>query len=210
MEESIKERTIKFVKYKRIMMKEFEQKCGLSTGYVTAMRKGFGTEKLNNVLTAYPELNREWLLYGEGTMLKQSLPSKEVDNSDKVPLIPILAQGGALTDYVGSVRASDCEMVTSPVKGADYAITIHGDSMSPDYPSGSHVLIKRINERAFVEWGKVYVLDTCNGVVIKRLMPTTDTSIYRCESINDKYPPFEVATDNIYGVYRVLMVMVLK
>lgn len=150
-------------------------------------------------------------LYEHFTYLMQSMPvESEADNSDKVPLIPILAQGGALTNYVGSVRASDCEMVTSPIKGADYAITIYGDSMSPDYPSGSHVLIKRINERAFIEWGKVYVLDTCNGVVIKRLMPTADTSIYRCESINDKYPPFEVATDNIYGVYRVLMVMVLK
>jgi phage repressor protein C with HTH and peptisase S24 domain len=150
-------------------------------------------------------------LYEHFTYLAQSTPvESETDNSDKVPLIPILAQGGALTNYVGSVRASDCEMVTSPVKGADYAITIYGDSMSPDYPSGSHVLIKRINERAFIEWGKVYVLDTCNGVVIKRLMPTADVSIYRCESINDKYPPFEVATDNIYGVYRVLMVMVLK
>lgn len=54
-------------------MKSFEQKCGLSTGYVTSMRKGFGPEKLGNVLKAYPELNREWLVYGEGDMLKSSI-----------------------------------------------------------------------------------------------------------------------------------------
>lgn len=34
------------------------------------MRKGFGVDKLNNVLSVFPELNREWLLYGEGEMLK--------------------------------------------------------------------------------------------------------------------------------------------
>lgn len=34
------------------------------------MRKGYGSDKLRNVLTAFPELNREWLLYGEGEMLK--------------------------------------------------------------------------------------------------------------------------------------------
>lgn len=39
------------------------------------MRKGFGGTKLNNVLTIFPELNREWLLYGEGSMIKPTTPT---------------------------------------------------------------------------------------------------------------------------------------
>ena len=39
------------------------------------MRKGFGSNKLSNVLKAYPELNRDWLLYGEGPMLKIDIGS---------------------------------------------------------------------------------------------------------------------------------------
>ena len=54
-------------------MKTFEEKCGLSTGYVTSMRSGYGPEKLRNVLNAFPELNREWLLYGEGEMLNKGI-----------------------------------------------------------------------------------------------------------------------------------------
>lgn len=69
MESSVKERTIEFVKSQEITMKEFETRCGLSTGYVTSMRKGYGADKLNNVLKAFPQLNRDWLLYGEGSML---------------------------------------------------------------------------------------------------------------------------------------------
>nr|DAR49944.1 MAG TPA: repressor protein CI [Caudoviricetes sp.] len=69
MESSVKERTIEFVKNQKITMKEFETRCGLSTGYVTSMRKGYGADKLNNVLKAFPQLNRDWLLYGEGSML---------------------------------------------------------------------------------------------------------------------------------------------
>ena len=68
---SVKERTIKFIKHKGIKMKTFEERCGLSTGYVTSMRSGFGSEKLKNVLSAFPELNRDWLLYGEGEMLNE-------------------------------------------------------------------------------------------------------------------------------------------
>lgn len=66
----IKERTYKFIDFKGISVKRFEELCNLSNGYVSSMRKGFGGEKLNNVLNAFPDLSREWLLYGEGEMLK--------------------------------------------------------------------------------------------------------------------------------------------
>lgn len=66
---SIKERTYAFIEYKGISVKKFEELCSLSNGYVSSMRKGFGEDKLNNVLTMFPELNRDWLVYGEGEML---------------------------------------------------------------------------------------------------------------------------------------------
>lgn len=66
----VKQRTLEFIKFKGLSTKKFEEMCGLSYGYVAAMRKGYGQEKLNNVLKAFPELNRDWLLYGEGEMLK--------------------------------------------------------------------------------------------------------------------------------------------
>lgn len=67
---TIKERVYEFVKSEGLTIKEFEERCGLSNGYVSSMRKGFGLEKLENVLTEFPDLSRDWLLYGEGEMLK--------------------------------------------------------------------------------------------------------------------------------------------
>lgn len=66
----VKERILLFISFKRLSIRSFEEKCSLSNGYVKAMRKGFGPDKLSNVLREFPELNREWLLYGEGEMLK--------------------------------------------------------------------------------------------------------------------------------------------
>lgn len=68
----IKERINIFIKSKGLTTKRFEELCGLSNGYISSMRKGFGGAKLNNVLTAFPDLNRDWLLYGEGSMLNPS------------------------------------------------------------------------------------------------------------------------------------------
>lgn len=72
----VKERILFFISFKRLSVRSFEEKCSLSNGYIKAMRKGFGPDKLSNVLHEFPELNREWLLYGEGEMLKtQPQPS---------------------------------------------------------------------------------------------------------------------------------------
>jgi phage repressor protein C with HTH and peptisase S24 domain len=160
-------------------------------------------------------ISAAWLLTGEGSMLKNKALSTRAPGGEEliyVPLLPILAQGGSLNDFVVSVMNSECEQVVSPIKGADFAITVAGESMFPEYPSGSQILIKKINERAFIDWGKTYVLDTCNGTVIKRVFPsdTKDPSFVKCVSINPDYPPFEVNMEDVYGVYRVLMCMAVK
>ena len=81
---NVKERINVFIEYKGIPIKKFEEKCGLSNGYISSMRKGFGEEKLNNVLKEFPELNREWLLYGEGEMLKSSVQEARGDNNTQI------------------------------------------------------------------------------------------------------------------------------
>lgn len=127
-----------------------------------------------------------------------------------VPLIPTGARAGTLADFALTVKEYDVEKIISPIKGADYAIQVTGDSMVPEYDPGCHVLIKRINEEQFIEWGKAHVLDTDNGAVLKKIYPTADPEIVECRSINPAYPPFTVNTRHVHGWYRVLMCMALK
>ena len=83
--ESVKERVYAFLQHKGISIKRLEEQCGLSNGYVSSMRKGFGSEKLNNVLKEFPELSREWLLYGEGEMLSTTdSPEAAAPPADKL------------------------------------------------------------------------------------------------------------------------------
>ena len=132
------------------------------------------------------------------------------DNTDTIPVIPVEAMAGTLKEFFQSVQEYDCERMISPIKGADYAIKVNGDSMSPEIPNGSHILLKRINEEQFVEWGKIFCLDTANGAVIKKVFPTDDPEVIECRSINPEFPSFKVNTKHINGWYRVLMVMSFK
>ena len=126
-----------------------------------------------------------------------------------VLVIPYGARGGTIGDFVDGVHDYDCEKITSPIKGADYAMEVTGDSMSPEYPSGSRVLIKKVNP-IFIEWNEVYVLDTPNGAVIKRIRKTEDEGLVECVSINPAYQSYTIPRDFVRGWYRVLMVMALK
>lgn len=129
---------------------------------------------------------------------------------EMIPVLPTDARAGTLADFADAVEAYDCERMASPIRGADYAMQITGDSMSPEYPSGSMIIIKKINEKAFIEWGKTYVLDTENGAVIKIIRKTDDPQVIECVSLNPAYQPFTMETKYINGWYRVLMVLSLK
>ena len=129
-----------------------------------------------------------------------------------VPILPICAQGGTLDEFTVQIKndGDDLERIVSPIKGADFAITVSGNSMEPEFPPGAKILIKKINEKAFIEWGKVFVLDTVNGVVLKQIKPSVNENCLKCVSINKDYDPFEVNMGDVNGIYRILMVMSLK
>lgn len=132
------------------------------------------------------------------------------DTSGTVLVLPAEARGGTIADFVDAVHEYDCERIVSPVRGAQYAMQVVGDSMEPEYPNGSRILMKKINEEIFVEWGKVYVLDTENGALLKKIRKTEKADVVECVSLNSKYDSFTINTQYIHGWYRVLMVLSLK
>ncbi len=145
-----------------------------------------------------------------GRLMKDMPLTQAEIEQEMVLVIPTGARAGTLAEFADSIAQYDCERMVTPVKGADYAIQVTGDSMSPEYPSGSVVLIKRINEKAFIEWGKTYVLDTENGAVIKNVRRTDNPNVIECVSLNPAYQPFTMETKYVNGWYRVLMVLSLK
>lgn len=163
-------------------------------------------EKVLNALDGKTYVPGEWV---------KDFPSVDAACSDAssvnyLTVIPTEAMAGRLGDFSSSVAAYECEKMLSPIKGADYAMKVCGESMAPEYPNGSQILIKKVNENAFIEWGKVYVLDTDNGPIIKKVRKTEKADVVECVSLNPDYQPFEINTTYIRGWYRVLMVLSLK
>ena len=223
----IKDRLTKFLEYKGFGQLKFEQGAGLGRGFVNKVGFNINAKSLEKIANAYPDLNIDWLRTGHGNMLvgdseetlynepnNEREETRQVNNPSMaaklVYLLPIAAQGGSLNDFVLSVKEGDCEKIISPVKDADFAMPVCGESMAPEYPNGSQILIKKINEKAFIVWGNAYVLDTCNGTIIKKLFPGRGENKWLCKSINPDYPDFEVDIKDVFGVYRVILCMSIK
>lgn len=138
----------------------------------------------------------------------QSIQQK-YESQVTIPVIPTGARAGTLGEFADGVKEYDCERMISPIKGADFAIQVTGDLMSPEYPNGSQIIIKKISAE-FIAWGNVFCLDTDDGAVIKQVFPTEDEGVIECRSLNPAYTPFKVKRDLINGWYRVLMCLSLK
>ena len=219
---SVKERTIKFVKHKGLKMKEFEAMANLSTGYVTSMRKNFGEEKLKNVLTAFPELNRDWLLYGEGSMLKETT---QADNNatfiapyitDELVYLPLITTS-AVASFVENLQDATDEMDTYPVyvaKGETFDINKHvvidvsGDSMYPTINDKAKVLCERVKPEqwANIPNEKVVVVIYGSSFIIKRLLKN-NLAINNSLTLladNRKYGETTLQRCEIRAIFRVI------
>jgi len=65
----MKERLIEFLKYLGIGQNKFAESVGLSRGYVNNIGDNITMKSVNKIVQVYPELNKNWLLTGEGEML---------------------------------------------------------------------------------------------------------------------------------------------
>lgn len=161
-------------------------------------------------------VDSSWLLTGEGAMLQETennnapTPKHTVEiahqvphgSSKGIPLIPLDAVAGFPAESGGGVRLEDCERYVIPEfenKGANFLIRVSGDSMVPLYYSGDLLACRKITDIRFFQWGTVYVLETSQGVLVKRVQESVDhADSILCVSENSSvHHPFLLPRDDI-------------
>jgi len=206
-----KDNLLIFIKEKNLSKTDFYRITGLSNGFLD--KKGSVTSaNLETILKFFPELSADWLITGKGPMYRSDLPVAHpaTEPGAGIPLIPINAMAGAFTDSQ-VVLELECERYVVPVfKEAEFLITVKGSSMIPKYNSGDIVACKRMPLDTFFQWNKVYVLDTEQGPLIKRVKKGTSDETLTIFSDNPKYEPFELPRTKIYHIALVVGVIRLE
>ncbi len=148
----------------------------------------------------------KWITSSKAYIDKESKPKNK-----SIPLIPVDAMAGYMKGEM-QVLEHECERYVVPAfKEAEFLITVKGSSMYPKYNSGDIVACKKLPlTDLFFQWNKVYVLDTVQGALIKRVKKTADPDHILICSDNEKYEPFELHKSQINSIALVIGVIRLE
>lgn len=224
-----KSRLIEFISHLGIGQKKFEERCGLSNGYVNNSKGNFGASKLDDILRAFPQLNRIWLLTGEGEMLKSDVGTEmtayempkfrtyfKEEREVMVPLIDIDSVGGIHSrNQIESSEQYLAGYVPFPdARPNDVAIMQSGDSMAPTIPAGAVLQIRQVEDwKEYFGYGNVYVLWLKDGRRITKLVKRYDEDprhYIMCCSYNPEAADEELPRNFIEEVWKVVNVLVNK
>lgn len=126
-------------------------------------------------------------------------------NEVSLPLLPIHAAAGVFSGDV-QVMEYECEQYVVPMfREATFLIPVLGDSMYPTYNNGDVIACRKLDSWSFFQFGKVYVIYTSQGVLVKRIREgSTEQNILIISDNRESYPSFELDKKEILGVALVI------
>ena len=186
------------------------------------------TFDIDVILEKIPELNKAWLLTGEGNMLNDAvsnnthnipqgeLKPKEYSTSIKVRLVSNKAKAGWGEGYYNEEYLEELPFVMIDAdenyKGKYLAFEVEGASMEPDYLEGDIVICREIQRHLwssklhFRDWDFV-VAHSTNGIMLKEITAhNVETGDITCHSLNPKYEDFVLNLHQVAHLYNVVEV----
>lgn len=231
-EQSVKDRLIAFLEYEGVNKSEFGRRIGVSSAFISSMRKSMQPDKIKLIQSEFPNLNIDWLLTGEGSMLNedsrrdvevltntefQELKSTtEEGGISLVPLIHIDSVGGmrSLNTISSSEQYVDRMVPFPDARPDDVAILQSGNSMAPTIPAGAILQIRRVDGwREYFGYGNDFVLwlDDDRRITKQVLKYEPDPKNYvMSHSYNLEAADEELPKSMIKEVWKVINVLINK
>lgn len=216
----MEERIRQLIDYYKISVRQFEQKISVSDGLIhkaLARKSELKSDTIAKILDIFPQVNPDWLLSGKGEMFRkdgETTASQPNQKLQTLPLIPFEALAGIPSIDNFGISFADCEQYVIPefaARGVDFLIRVSGSSMYPKYSNGDILACTMIRDILFFQWGKVYVIDSSQGVLVKRIFESTTKDCIRLVSDNgEHYPPFDFPKSDIRSLALVSGVIRLE
>ncbi|MGQ1945400.1 LexA family transcriptional regulator [Ornithobacterium rhinotracheale] len=164
------------------------------------------------IISKCENIDANWLLTGEGEMLKTEKQEKQ---KNLIPLYDdVVTIGGAssVAEMSGGYKPTEYIDAGDWFSNVTAAIRHYGDSMV-EYPNGCILALRAINDINSIVWGRTYVIETNEIRVTKRMQtcPEDDSCIMAYSTNNETYvdgrlvhEPFRIKKEDIRRIFMVL------
>lgn len=206
------DRFIKYMDYKGLNDNQVTVDCGLAIGLIGKAKKGksdLGRNTVEKILRVYTDLNREWLLTGEGEMLKSdAVAVKDTATGTGVPYYDIDVTCGITESFTDVREEPQFRINYAPLNDCDAAFPVYGDSMEPDFYAGDVVMVREIHNVDSMLWGEPYLIITnaaCDNLrTIKNVYLSDDRRSFILRASNPRYNGDTiVARENVLKIFLI-------
>ena len=214
----------KYIENQKVKQSDIAKKLNVSPSYISSVKrnlKGLDDKSLD-VWANLLGVNRNWLLTGEGSMLKETA---QADNNaifvapyikDELIYLPLFSVP-ALASFMDNTSQATGTIETYPVyvaKGEAYTkdkhivIEVKGESMYPTINNKAMILCEKVEPEQWdnVQSEQIIAIVYDNSFTIKRVLrnnlATTNTLTLSAD--NPKYGTLEVARCDIKGIYKAI------
>lgn len=151
------------------------------------------------ILETYPQINRNWLIYGEGDMIVELEEVCEI--GEKIPFFARTIDGS-----IGNIAEEKPAfyMHLPMFKDADLAINIADKAMEPNIPMGSTMILKKQTSDIIV-YGQTYYIETQDMSMVRILRKSElskDEIILEVANVK-RYDDITIKKDRITNLYLV-------
>lgn len=182
-------------------IRQFAEQAGISNFHKMMRGEvGFSPQTFRRI-DENTMVNVNYIKTGEGEHLKGAPMS--AGGVELKPRILNYASAGTPTESL-TQNIEEYAPAIKQLPDYDCTIVIRGDSMEPTYHSGDELAVKNVTETGYRQWGTPHLLNTSQGIVVKRIYPDETNKGYKCVSDNKKYPPYVIPESDVYGVYKVV------
>lgn len=202
-----------YIDTKHISVSAFEKSIGMSNASFGKSLKNngaIGSDKLENILCIYSDLNPDWLLTGQGNMLRSQ--------GHDLPIMSYEPKGSPYynVDFIGGFDLLFNSQTTRPDYYIDFTpynkegviwCNLTGHSMEPELNNGDIIAMKEMKTPVdYLPVGEIYGFVTDEYRTVKRLAKSSREGYIRLVPVNPspEYSPQEIPASMVRKIFAVM------
>jgi hypothetical protein len=202
----------KLLEYSKLNGKSFSEKIGLIRPQAiydiqSGKTQNISVSMANKIISAFPEINKSWLLTGDGDMLIK--PEDKIAEKSGIPFYDINVTASIAESFNDIPEMSQYLISYPPLNDCCAAFPVYGESMEPDFFAGEVVLVKEITNVDSMLWGEPYLVITnanCDNLrTIKNVYLSEDRCKFILRATNPRF-----SGDTIIDRNDVLKIFLIK